>query len=96
MRLPGSIHISGDIAYVVDQGEMVGVPRIDVFSLDGKLLSRWSNESEEEKGTLWLPHGIGVDSRDDVYVAELDPNLFEEDEPSPEFYTRVGQFQRAK
>jgi streptogramin lyase len=96
MRLPGSIHITGNIAYVVEQGETAGAPRIDVFSLDGKLLSRWSNEGEEEKETLWLPHGIDVDSHGDLYVAELDPNSFVEDEHSPKFYPRIGKFQRAR
>ena len=96
MRLPGSIHIVDDIAYVVEQGETAGAPRIDVFSLDGKLLSRWSNESEEEKETLWLPHGIDTDSHGDIYVAELDPNSFEEDAHSSKFYPRVGKFQLAK
>jgi DNA-binding beta-propeller fold protein YncE len=97
MKLPENIHIRGDVAYVSDGeiGEQFGPPRIRIFSLDGTLLTTWSTVEGEEKGTLWLPHGLTVDSHGDIYTAELDPNTFEENAHASEFCARIGKFERA-
>jgi DNA-binding beta-propeller fold protein YncE len=75
---PSKILVRGNTAYVVEQGVPLRSGRVSIFSLDGKLLSRWANDEEGGKGTLEpFPHGISVDSRGDVYVAELDPSLYD-------------------
>jgi len=46
--------------------------RISIFNIDGKLLSRWGNESHSLDNPLLVgPHVIGVDSRGDLYVGEV-------------------------
>jgi DNA-binding beta-propeller fold protein YncE len=46
--------------------------RVSIFTIDGKLLSRWGNESHDVKDPLFVgPHVIGVDSRGDIYVGEV-------------------------
>jgi len=46
--------------------------RISIFTIDGKLLARWGNESHSLEAPLLVgPHVIGVDSRGDIYVGEV-------------------------
>ncbi|MFC1859969.1 peptidyl-alpha-hydroxyglycine alpha-amidating lyase family protein [Chloroflexota bacterium] len=47
--------------------------RISIFSIDGKLLARWGNESYsmDEEPLLVAPHVICADSRGDLYVGEV-------------------------
>ena len=46
--------------------------RISIFSIDGKLLARWGNESHSMHEPLLVgPHVICVDSRGDLYVGEV-------------------------
>ena len=46
--------------------------RISIFTIDGKLLARWGNESRSREDTLLFgPHAIGVDSNGDIYVGEV-------------------------
>jgi len=46
--------------------------RISIFTIDGKLLARWGNESHSPEAPLLVgPHVIGVDSRGDIYVGEV-------------------------
>lgn len=46
--------------------------RISIFSIDGKLLARWGNESHSlDEPLLVGPHVICVDSRGDLYVGEV-------------------------
>ncbi|MFC1952157.1 peptidyl-alpha-hydroxyglycine alpha-amidating lyase family protein [Chloroflexota bacterium] len=51
--------------------------RISIFSIDGKVLTRWGNESRwnapniMEDPLLVGPHVIGVDSIGDIYVGEV-------------------------
>lgn len=62
-------------------GELNGIPgvddapglghRVSVLSQDGKLLARFGDPEEgEAPGQFIAPHGIAVDSRGDIYVAE--------------------------
>ena len=47
-------------------------PRVTVFSTDGQVLARLSDQSYgAEPGRFYAPHGIAVDSRGDIYVAEV-------------------------
>ena len=60
----------------IDKDETVYISelsrRISIFSIDGRLLARWGNESHSLKEPLFVgPHVICVDSRGDVYVGEV-------------------------
>jgi DNA-binding beta-propeller fold protein YncE len=50
-----------------------GNARIHRFSKDGKLLASWG-EPGGEPGQFRIPHGIGVDKNDRVYVADRENN----------------------
>lgn len=76
MYFPAKIIIRKDVAYVVEQGETPTTGRINLFSLDGRLLSRWTDNDGPGVGHPGIAHGISLDSRGDLYVAELNPNLF--------------------
>jgi DNA-binding beta-propeller fold protein YncE len=45
--------------------------RVSVFDRDGKLHARWGGAEATAPGSFAAPHGIAVDSRGDVYVAEV-------------------------
>ena len=46
--------------------------RISIFTIDGKLLSRWGNEGHDVNDPLFVaPHAIAVDSNGDMYVGEV-------------------------
>jgi hypothetical protein len=46
--------------------------RISIFTIDGKLLTRWGNETHDINDPLFVaPHAIAVDSRGDLYVGEV-------------------------
>lgn len=46
--------------------------RISIFTINGKLLSRWGNESHDVNDPLFVaPHAIAVDSRGDLYIGEV-------------------------
>ena len=77
---PCGLTMGGDgLVYI---GELNGVAlmegalgvghRVSVYSRDGELLARiGSPEEGEEPGRFIAPHGIAVDSRGDIYVAEV-------------------------
>ena len=47
-------------------------PRVSVYQTDGTLLARVGRESYgDEPGRFYSPHGIAVDSKGDVYVADV-------------------------
>jgi DNA-binding beta-propeller fold protein YncE len=47
-------------------------PRVTVMSADGKVLSRVGTEAYgSQVGRFFSPHGVAVDSRGDLYVAEV-------------------------
>ena len=47
-------------------------PRVSIYQTDGTILARVGRESYgDEAGRFYSPHGIAVDSRGDVYVAEV-------------------------
>ncbi len=45
--------------------------RVSVFDREGRLLTRWGSPEATASGSFAAPHGIAVDSRGDVYVAEV-------------------------
>ncbi len=45
--------------------------RVSVFDRDGRLLTRWGSPDATASGSFAAPHGIAVDSRGDIYVAEV-------------------------
>jgi DNA-binding beta-propeller fold protein YncE len=45
--------------------------RVSVFDRDGRLLTRWGSPDAPASGSFAAPHGIAVDSRGDIYVAEV-------------------------
>jgi DNA-binding beta-propeller fold protein YncE len=60
----------------IDQDQVVYVselhPRLSIFDLDGKLLARWGNEGRTKEDPLFVTlHSVVVDSRGDIYVAEV-------------------------
>jgi DNA-binding beta-propeller fold protein YncE len=47
-------------------------PRVSIYQTDGTLLARVGRKSYgDEPGRFYSPHGIAVDSRGDIYVAEV-------------------------
>ena len=47
-------------------------PRVTIFNTSGEVLSRLSEQPfGDEPGRFYSPHGITVDSRGDIYVAEV-------------------------
>jgi DNA-binding beta-propeller fold protein YncE len=56
------------------QGRKITDPlygRVSVFDRDGRLLTRWGTPEATAAGSFAAPHGIAVDSRGDIYVAEV-------------------------
>jgi sugar lactone lactonase YvrE len=49
----------------------VGSGRVSVYDGDGRVLARWGGPDAAAAGSFAAPHGIAVDSRDDVYVSEV-------------------------
>ena len=46
--------------------------RVSVFDIDGRLVTRWGNDSSVRDEALFLaPHTVAVDSHGDVYVGEV-------------------------
>jgi DNA-binding beta-propeller fold protein YncE len=68
LELPTSIFIDDDqTVYVAEL-----FPRVSLFDIKGKLRERWGNEGRTKEDPLFVNlHGIAVDSRGDIYVAEV-------------------------
>lgn len=65
----GEYFAGGNEAYAVGTG--LG-PRVSVVDRQGRVLARLGHEPYgEEPGRFWAPHAIAVDSRGDLYVAEV-------------------------
>ncbi len=47
-------------------------PGVSIFTLDGRLLARWSNEEKNPATDLFIsPHALSVDSKGDIYIGEV-------------------------
>jgi DNA-binding beta-propeller fold protein YncE len=76
---PDAMVLWQDNIYVGELNGMGGVDdapglghRVSVFDLDGNLVTRFGAPEEGEgPGQFIAPHGIAVDSRGDIYVAEV-------------------------
>jgi len=93
MKLPCSIDIDGDVAYICEQAYGDDPARVHVLSLSGDVVSSWSTLEEEAKGSLGVAHGIAVDSRGDIYVAD-NPNAYQSERKGQEWTARVVKFIR--
>jgi DNA-binding beta-propeller fold protein YncE len=45
--------------------------RVSVYDKDGRVVARWGGADPTAAGSFAAPHGIAVDSRQDVYVSEV-------------------------
>src|SRR5712692_7824482 len=45
--------------------------RVSVYDRDGRVLARWGSPDAVAAGSFAAPHGIAVDSKGDLYVAEV-------------------------
>ena len=67
VEMPMDMYIGlDDVVYVSEAPS-----RISIFSPDGELLSRWGEDGSAPGQFEDAPHGIWVDSRGDLYVAEV-------------------------
>jgi streptogramin lyase len=82
MQLPENIDIDGEVGYICEEEAGDDPAVVSVFSLDGKLLSRWTNKEPEGKGTMNTAHGIAVDSHGDLYLAD-NPGAYENQGKGP-------------
>lgn len=45
--------------------------RLSIFDRNGKVISRWGTPEATAPGSFAAPHGLAVDSKNDVYVSEV-------------------------
>jgi hypothetical protein len=45
--------------------------RVSIFDIEGNVLLRWGGADGTQPGNFVAPHGIWVDDRGDIYVAEV-------------------------
>ena len=64
---PNDLYIDRDDNVFIAEGNY----RISVFNLDGRLLARWGEQGEGQGQFADHPHGLWLDSRGDLYVAEV-------------------------
>jgi len=79
LNRPADVYIDRekDVVYVGELGSPSLPPKISIRDLRGKELSSWEGRESEGKGVLGGPHGIGVDSRGNIYegVIGRDPKI---------------------
>ena len=71
---PTDVFIDGnDVVYIPEIGHVGAAgPRISLFTIDGRILSRWGCEPKDHQTDLFVsPHAIAVDSSGDIYVGEV-------------------------
>jgi DNA-binding beta-propeller fold protein YncE len=59
-----------DVAYVAELGGPYQ-PKVSIRDLQGKEISSWEGRESEGKGMLEVAHGIGVDSKGNIYECEI-------------------------
>ena len=76
---PSDVHIDrgSGIVYLGEAGGPTMAPRISIRDLKGNILSSWEGRKADGTGVLGGPHGIGVDSRGNIYEAAIggDPGI---------------------
>jgi sugar lactone lactonase YvrE len=45
--------------------------RMSIYDRNGKVLARWGNPDMTEPGSFAAPHGLALDSKNDLYVSEV-------------------------
>ena len=82
MAKPCGLYIDpkSQLCYIGELGAAIGPnmgapglgPRVSIYTLDGKVQARLGDTGPgEEPGRFIAPHGIGLDSRGDIYVGEV-------------------------
>ena len=62
---------AGDRSFARGPIEKAIPGRMSIFDLDGKLVTRWGGADPCAAGSFCAPHAMSVDSRGDLYVAEV-------------------------
>ncbi len=79
LSLPGDIRVKDELVYVVEEGNVgdwagLGAeysPGVAILSRDGQILARWKEGELGTKGLL-NAHGITVDAKGDIYIAQVE------------------------
>jgi peptidylamidoglycolate lyase len=79
---PTDITISKDGSFYVSDG--YGNSRIVKFSAEGKYLFEWGKKGNKES-EFNIPHGISLDSNENIYVADRENNRIQVFEPNGKF-----------
>ena len=45
--------------------------RMSIYDKNGKMLARWGTPQAEAPGSFAAPHGLALDSKNDLYVSEV-------------------------
>jgi DNA-binding beta-propeller fold protein YncE len=61
----------GDKSYSLGPITKYRHARMSVFDKDGKVLARWGTPEMTAPGSFAAPHGLALDSRNDLYVSEV-------------------------
>ena len=82
----GNVYVA-EIGFVVGMSMSPDFPgralvpsRVGVYSPEGELLARFGQGDYGTPGETYAAHGIAVDSRGDIYVGEVRPNYYREDQ----------------
>ena len=72
LNYPADIHMdwNNDIAYVAEMGGPYP-PKISIRDLKGEELSSWEGRESKGEGLMEVAHGIGVDSKGNIYECEI-------------------------
>ena len=82
MARPCGLYIDQEnsLVYVGELGAAIGPnieatglgPRVSIYNTNGQVLARLGNQGEgEETGKFIAPHGVCIDSQNDIYVGEV-------------------------
>ena len=61
----------GDKSYTLGPITKARHARVSVFDPNGKVLARWGTPEATEAGSFAAPHGLAIDSKNDLYVSEV-------------------------
>ena len=84
---PTDIAVAKDGSFYVGDG--YGNSRIVKFSASGNYLFAWGKKGNKE-GEFNLPHGLSLDSKENVYVADRENNRIQVFAPDGKFITQVA------
>ena len=61
----------GDKSYSLGEIKTPRHARMSIFDKDGKVLARWGTPEVTAPGSFAAPHGLALDSKNDLYVSEV-------------------------